>query len=771
MCVRRSDAGSDFADQDDAGRDCLGKYESLKGVVRELGNILEDLEGIARQHQLNDPRRREFYDRATHCRDVLQELQREVDTFQSLDGPTRRLADRVRWDDARVNELQQRFSASVTMLNSFYQLMSKSPQIKIESALIKLLEEIQDGLRPPTLLSNLSTVQDDSDEAAWPGIVKDLEGFGIPREASEEHRTYIVQWLSETRLEILPSHPTSETDASSHSNPTSVPDHPRRQGSSTTSYGQPLGQVITNQSNFQPDTLRYMNAFGDFGEETAADVKKSVNTFKEDVNRSREYWVRGNWAEVKRNLLRVMVAAQLPHHRRADIDARTSAFLLGVACSNSGDFEAAKLVFFSILEPFPRSGLPHDLGHCDDAQIAAATWLGDTCLKTNRVEDAALAWCIALDAVRRRDQEQAQARNRDGSLQPQPSPSMSPPISPPQPTRSKFTMRHPSVDMPSPPLSGPGVIQVGPSAQARILLSEIILVNRGTGNLHSLLEGVESGWYPHMADANGSVFADNALISADQMRMVVMRALEAAEQADDRTALMSLYKTHSGDAISQMVLCKRANILRSFSTRHRVEEMVSPDELLRSPTRRGAWPMLYDLEFSYLAAITALEYIHEHTALKEEGVSFNIPILDAKQSKQLVAEKGKPIYLAKDLQPKERKHVERFIEAVRITLSSMNFHVREAPAEFRCQPRTDYPHPRWASVASLSVRVIGFQPDGILAKRKLACYVSDIVHWDGRHDSQHSSDLDSSELVKEMYYTLAIRHEADRGKSCVRPTC
>lgn len=624
-----------------------------------------------------------------------------------------------------------------------------SSQLKIESALMQILEEIQNGQRAPTSLSSLTVVEDgDSDETAWPDIVRDLEDVGVPREAAEEHRPYIVHWLREAKPEVQ-SHPESDAGASSHSNPLSSRDHHGRANSSATS------PPPTRDEN----ELRYMEPFGDLGEETEMEVKKNMNTFKDDVNRSREYWVRGNWPEVKRNLLRVLVGAQLPNRKRADIDARTTAFLLGVACSSSGDFEAAKQIFFSVLEPFSRR--PGEVGPYDDAQIAAATWLGDTCLKTNRVEDAALAWCIALDAVRRRDQEIARSRSRINSIPNAPSSPMTPPTSPP--ARSKFSMRHPSMDQPSSSFAGLGAPPPGPSAHARVILSEIVLVNRGTGNLHSLLEGLESQWYPHRTDATGSIFAESDLLSTDQMKTVVINALEAVEQADDRTALMSLYKTQSGDAISQMVLCKRGNILRSFSAKARVEEMVLPDELLRSPTRRGVWPLVYDVEFSYLAAITALEYIHEHTPLVEEGVSFNIPILDAKQSKQLVAEKGKPIYIAKDLQPKERKDVERFIGAVRSTLSSMQFHVREAPAEFRCQPRTDFPHPRWASVASLSVRVIGYHPGGFMGKLKLACYVSDIVHWDGRHDAQDTSDKDSSELVKEMYYSLAIRHEADRG--------
>jgi hypothetical protein len=71
-------------------------------------------------------------------------------------------------------------------------------------------------------------------------------------------------------------------------------------------------------------------------------------------------------------------------------DERILKHLLGVCYSFSGDFLKAGSIFQDVL-----SG--HNINHLalDDGDIAAARWLGETCILTNQVLNASLAWALA----------------------------------------------------------------------------------------------------------------------------------------------------------------------------------------------------------------------------------------------------------------------------------------------------------------------------------------------------------------------------------------
>jgi hypothetical protein len=81
-------------------------------------------------------------------------------------------------------------------------------------------------------------------------------------------------------------------------------------------------------------------------------------------------------------------------------DIRVLQHLLGVCASYRGDLQLAKTMFQTVLrDPFFDNGAG-DGGNApgtDAGDIAAARWLGDTCLQLRQAEDAALAWAVAAD--------------------------------------------------------------------------------------------------------------------------------------------------------------------------------------------------------------------------------------------------------------------------------------------------------------------------------------------------------------------------------------
>lgn len=111
------------------------------------------------------------------------------------------------------------------------------------------------------------------------------------------------------------------------------------------------------------------------------------------------HWNRHEW-----NLARKYLEEQIQAVERGEFveisgvlaqpDVRILRHLLGVCYSFTGDFLLAKEFFESVLRGVYLQGLP-----MDDGDIAAARWLGQTCIIINQARNAALAFSLAIHGL------------------------------------------------------------------------------------------------------------------------------------------------------------------------------------------------------------------------------------------------------------------------------------------------------------------------------------------------------------------------------------
>lgn len=111
------------------------------------------------------------------------------------------------------------------------------------------------------------------------------------------------------------------------------------------------------------------------------------------------HWNRHEW-----NLARKYLKEQIQAVERGEFvevsgvpvqpDVRILRHLLGVCYSFVGDFLLAKEFFESVLQGVYVQGLP-----MDDGDIAAARWLGQTCIIINQSRNAALAFALAIHGL------------------------------------------------------------------------------------------------------------------------------------------------------------------------------------------------------------------------------------------------------------------------------------------------------------------------------------------------------------------------------------
>lgn len=102
------------------------QQSNLHGRVRNLSNVLRDIDDVLPQRDLPTQRTIEFGQIIQGCHNVLRELEETLDKYQELDpdtkgfaGRSRRVWKRLRWDQTTIDGFRSRVTSNVLLFNTF----------------------------------------------------------------------------------------------------------------------------------------------------------------------------------------------------------------------------------------------------------------------------------------------------------------------------------------------------------------------------------------------------------------------------------------------------------------------------------------------------------------------------------------------------------------------------------------------------------------------------------------------------------------------------
>ena len=333
--------------------------------------------------------------------------------YNSLPLQSKRTWERMGWEQQEGGDIRQRLTDSVKGFQNFYESLSQNAQAQIEQALEQLAAEIRNGRADATSVVTLGTSDSsnsdyDNDDSGWAQVVRDLKDLGISEAIAANNRAFIVDWIMRAiNLGQLDEQtPAIEATTPIRSTPSPVLPQPiPEQGPFS-----PQSQYLSPQSPWPSRISAHELVPEQDGLEEEGFIDDSPpSPIENEVPDTNLAWIAQKivhfWNQKEWTKARECLKEQLEAVRRGqtlDIggvsvapDQRILQHLIGITYSYEGDFIRAKEAFQSVLEGIYMPGLP-----LDDGDIAAARWLGETCIQLTEVYNSCLAWAIALCGAR-----------------------------------------------------------------------------------------------------------------------------------------------------------------------------------------------------------------------------------------------------------------------------------------------------------------------------------------------------------------------------------
>ncbi|KIW08530.1 uncharacterized protein PV09_01419 [Verruconis gallopava] len=436
----------------------IGGYKNFSNDIRALQNSLQDIEDALVSNTIPTSEN-ELSQLISSCENALNELSSRVDKFNCLPLQSQRTWDRLSWGQDGESKLRDQLSSLPQELGAFYKRLRESPSAQIDRALQLLVKEVSNGRHETSTTTSLSTAAANrDDQARWEQLIHDLGDLGIEEKMVVEHKDFIVDWILkaindgvltgekmpteaesilrslsppleslESLSPTLESLPNQSLDRQSTPSPSIVSSKTTIHASTTPPVYVQLKTALPSKVDIpprpnmsasppRPVSIISSNQFSSttmHGPPPPPNTDSTGSNIQKNAEMICFHWNGREWKHAQESL-----KAQIACVERGETihisgvpqqpNVRILRYLLGISYSLSGDYITARDIFESILLEANIQQLAFD-----DGDIAAARWLGETCIMLNQLVNASLAWAISYYGTLFKNPPQPPGNHRD----------------------------------------------------------------------------------------------------------------------------------------------------------------------------------------------------------------------------------------------------------------------------------------------------------------------------------------------------------------------
>lgn len=191
------------------------EFQRISSEVASLHVVIKEAEEHINENQAVSPSRDARLNILIDgCKDVLVELEKLLNKYESLGTQAQRTWDRMRWGLEEVADVRSRIISNTTLLTAFNSNLARyfSPQsrkqewanrlssfssstTRIEKRLDRFIKEVRAGLREGSVVTSSDVADTIDTEDVWQVLRRELEDVGISAPVVEENHAYISNWL------------------------------------------------------------------------------------------------------------------------------------------------------------------------------------------------------------------------------------------------------------------------------------------------------------------------------------------------------------------------------------------------------------------------------------------------------------------------------------------------------------------------------------------------------------------------------------------------
>ena len=370
-----------------------------------------------KRHEVEPEKINQLLEFGNMCKDALLRIEKVLEEHKNLGKTSRSTVERLRWDQDRYQKLLDHLHHSISLLQTFYSGISNSAILRIERIIKQSVREHSNNRRASDAISELSrSGMADGDgvdnDVAWTRFTEILEERGITAETANQYRDEIIRFFQDAmNRQVLEE--TLRADLSS------ARSHQEHEDDT------PQEATPIDDDNGKLDLRRAVTSESPSSDSDNHDY--DLNAMVVDAWNSRQW--RKAQLELKSH---AKLSAEGTHKKRWYLH------MLGIAYSMNGQFQIAKAVFsrrdYDATETDQEAAGDHSrrkrimngvskttgaLKACVKLKPSGRAntslkrlksprnsftqvdcwdmiWLGDTCLQLGELQNALVAWAVAI---------------------------------------------------------------------------------------------------------------------------------------------------------------------------------------------------------------------------------------------------------------------------------------------------------------------------------------------------------------------------------------